>query len=142
MTTAAIITAAGRGTRAGGDLPKQWQMLAGRPVVAHAMAAFAHMPRVLVVHGDDLARAQDLGSDALIVIGGATRGGSVRAGLEALAGRGIDRVLIHDGARPLVSGRLRWWSSRSSSSTRGLPTRLTSSPDRSVSCWGCRPRWP
>ena len=37
MTTAAIIVAAGRGTRAGGDLPKQWQTLAGRTVAAHAM---------------------------------------------------------------------------------------------------------
>jgi 2-C-methyl-D-erythritol 4-phosphate cytidylyltransferase/2-C-methyl-D-erythritol 2,4-cyclodiphosphate synthase len=103
MTIAAIITAAGRGLRAGGDLPKQWQMLAGRPVVAHALAAFDGMLRVLVVHPDDRARAKALGLDVLIVEGGATRAASVKNALEALAGRGISKVLIHDGARPLVS---------------------------------------
>lgn len=103
MTTAAIITAAGRGLRAGGDLPKQWQMLAGSPVVAHALAAFDGMMRVLVVHPDDRAKAEALGLDVLIVEGGATRSASVKNALEALAGRGITKVLIHDGARPLVS---------------------------------------
>lgn len=101
--TAAIIVAAGRGSRAGGDLPKQWQMLAGRPVLAHTLAAFAGMPRVLVVHPDDRARARAVAGDAMIVAGGASRDASVRAALEALAGKGITRVLIHDGARPLVS---------------------------------------
>ena len=102
MTTAAIITAAGRGLRAGGDVPKQWQMLAGRPVVAYAVEAFDGMRRVLVVHPDDRARAEAMGLDVQIVEGGATRTQSVRNALEALAGQGITRVLIHDGARPLV----------------------------------------
>ncbi len=104
--TAAIIVAAGRGTRAGGDLPKQWQMLAGQPVLAHTLAAFAHLPRVLVIHPDDHMRAKAIAGDALIVIGGATRDASVRAALQALRGHGIARVLIHDGARPLVSRAL------------------------------------
>lgn len=104
MTTAAIITAAGRGLRAGGGVPKQWQLLAGLPVVAHALAAFDGMLRVLVVHPDDRGLAEDLGLDLLIVEGGASRAASVRNALEALAGRGVARVLIHDGARPLVSG--------------------------------------
>jgi 2-C-methyl-D-erythritol 4-phosphate cytidylyltransferase / 2-C-methyl-D-erythritol 2,4-cyclodiphosphate synthase len=101
MTTAVIITAAGRGARAGGDLPKQWQLLAGRPVLAHTLAAFAGFDVVLTVHPDDLERAKSLFSGQ-IVLGGADRAASVRAGLQALAGRGITRVLIHDGARPLV----------------------------------------
>jgi 2-C-methyl-D-erythritol 4-phosphate cytidylyltransferase/2-C-methyl-D-erythritol 2,4-cyclodiphosphate synthase len=105
MTTAIIITAAGRGTRAGGDLPKQWQMLAGAPVLAHTLAAFAGFEVVLVVHQEDLERAKSLFSGR-IVIGGAERAASVRAGLQALAGQGIDKVLIHDGARPLVSPAL------------------------------------
>ena len=104
MTTAAIILAAGRGTRAGGDLPKQWQALAGRPVVAHALAAFAGMPRILVIHPDDRARAAAVAEGLQLVEGGATRDASVRNALEALAGQGVSRVLIHDGARPLVSG--------------------------------------
>ncbi len=104
MTTVAIIVAAGRGTRAGGALPKQWQMLAGQPVVAHSLAAFAGMRRVLVVHADD--QAQAMAYDAELVIGGATRAESVRAALEAIAGTGVTRVLVHDGARPLVSRAL------------------------------------
>ena len=101
--TAAIIVAAGRGTRAGGELPKQWQMLAGKPVLAHTLAAFAGFARVLVIHPDDRARAEAVAGGALIVEGGATRDASVRAALAALQGRGFARVLIHDGARPLVS---------------------------------------
>ncbi|OZA13702.1 MAG: bifunctional 2-C-methyl-D-erythritol 4-phosphate cytidylyltransferase/2-C-methyl-D-erythritol 2,4-cyclodiphosphate synthase [Rhodobacterales bacterium 17-64-5] len=104
MTTAAIIVAAGRGVRAGGDLPKQWRLLAGQPVVAHALAAFAGMRRVLVIHPDDRARALAVAGDALVVEGGASRSASVRAALEALAGQGVSRVLIHDAARPGVSG--------------------------------------
>jgi 2-C-methyl-D-erythritol 4-phosphate cytidylyltransferase/2-C-methyl-D-erythritol 2,4-cyclodiphosphate synthase len=103
QTTAVIITAAGRGLRAGGDIAKQWQALAGKPVVAHTLAAFAGMRCVLTVHPDDRARAEALGSGAEIVLGGESRAASVRNALEALAGQGVTRVLIHDGARPLVS---------------------------------------
>ena len=99
-STAAVIVAAGRGTRLGGE-PKQWRPLAGRRVADRAVEAFAAHPAVdevvVVVHPDDLARVPGLRA----VTGGATRGASVRAGLEAVA---ADRVLIHDAARPLVSG--------------------------------------
>lgn len=105
MGIAVIITAAGRGTRAGGDMPKQWQLLAGQPVLAHTLAAFAGYEVVLVVHEGDLDRAKSLFSGK-IVLGGADRAASVRAGLLALQDRGISRVLIHDGARPLVSPAL------------------------------------
>lgn len=101
MKTAVIITAAGRGTRAGGDLPKQWQKLAGLSVLEHTLAAFAGYHIVLVLHPDDFHRAADFGVD--LVAGGASRTASVRAALEHLAGRGFDHVLIHDGARPLVT---------------------------------------
>ncbi|MGV8986384.1 MAG: bifunctional 2-C-methyl-D-erythritol 4-phosphate cytidylyltransferase/2-C-methyl-D-erythritol 2,4-cyclodiphosphate synthase [Cypionkella sp.] len=107
MTTAAIIVAAGRGSRASsglaGELPKQWRILAGRPVVAHALAAFAGMRRVLVIHPEDRALAEAIAGDALVVEGGASRAASVRAALEALAGQGVNHVLIHDAARPMVS---------------------------------------
>ena len=104
--TVAIIVAAGRGTRAGGDLPKQWQMLNGQPVLAHTLAAFAGLPRVLVIHPDDRARAEAIAGDAQIVEGGATRDASVMNALLALEGRGVAHVLIHDGARPLVSAEV------------------------------------
>jgi 2-C-methyl-D-erythritol 4-phosphate cytidylyltransferase / 2-C-methyl-D-erythritol 2,4-cyclodiphosphate synthase len=112
MTTVAIIVAAGRGVRAGGGLPKQWRDLAGRPVLAHTLAAFAAAPGVdriaLVLHPDDMVRATALpGAAAVLAVpGGATRDASVRNALEALDGQGVSRVLIHDGARPLVSGDL------------------------------------
>ena len=106
MTTAAVIVAAGRGSRAGGEVPKQWQMLAGRPVLAHTIDAVSGWAErvVLVIHPDDRARAEALAGGALLVEGGATRDASVRNALEALAGLGVTRVLIHDGARPLVPG--------------------------------------
>ncbi len=102
---AIIITAAGRGTRAGGDIPKQWRMLAGRPVLAHAIDGFAgYGPVTLVVHPDDMARAvEEFGGRVVLVAGAETRAASVRAGLEAVAGTGATHVLIHDGARPLVT---------------------------------------
>ncbi len=105
---AAIITAAGRGTRAGGESPKQWRGLAGRSVLAHAVGAFARFGRVVVVlHPDDMAQgAAELGDGVTLVAGGATRSASVHAGLEALAGTGITHVLIHDGARPLIPARV------------------------------------
>ena len=106
MNIAVIIVAAGRGTRAGGELPKQWQALRGAPVLAHTLAAFAGFQRVLVVHPDDLPRARALAPEVRIVTGGATRAQSVRAALEALEGSGVDVVLVHDGARPLVSRAL------------------------------------
>ena len=110
MKTAAIIVAAGRGTRAGGPFPKQWQILGGRPVAAHAMARFAAHPSitqlVLVLHPDDVDTALwPRDPAAQIVTGGETRAASVRAGLEALDAD-IDQVLIHDAARPLVSSAL------------------------------------
>jgi len=101
MTRAALIVAAGRGTRAGGELPKQWQPLAGRRVVDWALGALApHVARVVIVlHPDDLDHAPP---GVETVPGGATRADSVRAGLEHLAmtGGAPQQVLIHDAARP------------------------------------------
>lgn len=109
-TTAAIIVAAGRGTRAGGGLPKQWRDLAGAPVLDHTLRALraAGLARlVLVIHPEDRARAETLDLDGVTLVeGGATRTASVRAALEALAGDPPARVLIHDGARPLVRAGL------------------------------------
>jgi 2-C-methyl-D-erythritol 4-phosphate cytidylyltransferase/2-C-methyl-D-erythritol 2,4-cyclodiphosphate synthase len=101
MTLAVLIVAAGRGTRAGGGLPKQWQALAGARVIDHTLARFRALPAVnaicVVLHPDDMGL---LGDDVIKAAGGATRDASVRAGLAALAGRGITRVLVHDAARP------------------------------------------
>lgn len=106
MTTAALIVAAGRGTRAGGHLPKQWQVIAGRPVLAHTLNALApHVDTVCVVlHPDDTEQWQASGLHAdVIATGGMTRDASVLNGLQALADFGPEHVLIHDAARPCVS---------------------------------------
>ena len=109
MTVAALIVAAGRGERAGGGVPKQYRPLAGRPLLAHTVAAFLRHPaihhvQVVIGPGDeDAYRAATRGFDLLPpVAGGTTRQESVLRGLEALAATGAETVLIHDGARPLV----------------------------------------
>ena len=111
MTVTALIVAAGRGSRAGGDLPKQYQKLGHRPVLELTLHAFAAhravSDAVVVVHPEDHARfSRDIVPPkdfALrVVTGGATREASVGAGLDALP-FGASRVLIHDAARPLVS---------------------------------------
>ncbi len=103
-TTAAVIVAAGRGERAGGDRPKQWRMLAGMPVLARAVAAFSDFARVVVVlHPDEMAEGvATFGGRVTLVAGGADRAESVRNALAVLEGAGPRHVLIHDGARPLV----------------------------------------
>ena len=110
---AAIVVAAGRGLRAGGDLPKQYRAIAGEPVIRPSLARFAEHSAIAavqpVIHPDDAAmfRTATEGLDLLPpVYGGATRQGSVRAGMEALAERDPDIVLIHDAARPFLSDAL------------------------------------
>lgn len=107
-TYAAIITAAGRGTRAGEGLPKQWRGLAGQSVLERSIAAFSGFPRIVVTLApEDMARGlAELAGPVVLVAGGATRSDSVRAALESLEGSGATHVLIHDGARPLVSPRV------------------------------------
>ena len=111
---AAVIVAAGRGYRAGGNMPKQYRALAGEPVIRPTLAAFLGHPQIdavqPVIHPDDEAifRAAAAGLQRLLppVPGGATRQASVRAGLEALRAAAPDLVLIHDAARPFLSSDL------------------------------------
>ncbi|MEZ5886387.1 MAG: bifunctional 2-C-methyl-D-erythritol 4-phosphate cytidylyltransferase/2-C-methyl-D-erythritol 2,4-cyclodiphosphate synthase [Paracoccaceae bacterium] len=107
-TLAIIITAAGRGTRAGGDEPKQWRAVAGKPVLAHTLAAFEGSGRIiLTLHPEDMVRGLALtGGRATLVAGGGTRATSVCNALETLEGSAVTRVLIHDGARPFPSRAL------------------------------------
>jgi 2-C-methyl-D-erythritol 4-phosphate cytidylyltransferase/2-C-methyl-D-erythritol 2,4-cyclodiphosphate synthase len=103
--TIALIVAAGRGTRAGGEIPKQWQPLAGRRVADWTLAAFRTHADVddglMGVHPDDVAYFE--GMSVQTVAGGATRDASVRNGLAALENTGVARVLIHDVARATVT---------------------------------------
>ena len=104
-TIAALIVAAGRGTRAKGPVAKQWRHIAGRRVADWTVESFVNHPSIqhvlVVVHPDDDKESATLGVETCH--GGATRDASVRAGLETLAGRGFSHVLIHDVARAGVS---------------------------------------
>ena len=109
---AILVVAAGRGARAGDGPPKQYRQLAGRSVLAHALAALHRAaPEALlapVIHPDDIALyeasvaaldASAAGRLKAPAFGGATRQESVRAGLEALEADRPRIVLIHDAAR-------------------------------------------
>lgn len=110
MTVTALILSAGRGTRAGGAQPKQWQPLCGRPVLDHTIAAFRAHPKVdrlvVVLHPDDMAEhGPSIESpDVTLTSGGTDRATSVRNGLACVAQS--DKVLIHDGARCCVSAQI------------------------------------
>jgi 2-C-methyl-D-erythritol 4-phosphate cytidylyltransferase/2-C-methyl-D-erythritol 2,4-cyclodiphosphate synthase len=109
MRFSAIIVAAGAGLRAGGDLPKQWRPLLGRPVVrwsAEALVSAGAEDVIVVCPMGELDRAQALLGDLAgvrLTVGGAERIDSVRQGLKALSAKSPDAVLIHDAARPFVT---------------------------------------
>ena len=102
-----IIPAAGNGTRFGGDRPKQFLLLDGRPVLARTLAAFAGLvDRAWLAvnpawHDEVAAIAAQAPFRCTIVAGGASRQDSVHAALSAVDD-GCDRVLVHDAVRPLV----------------------------------------
>src|SRR3954467_678088 len=105
----ALGVAAGAGSRAGGDPPKQYRRVGGRSVLAHAVdrLSAAGLADILVVIGrgqEELYRQAVEGRPLPSpVTGGAERQESVRNGLEAIAAHGgAARVLIHDAARPFV----------------------------------------
>jgi 2-C-methyl-D-erythritol 4-phosphate cytidylyltransferase / 2-C-methyl-D-erythritol 2,4-cyclodiphosphate synthase len=104
MKCSALIVAAGRGERAGGDRPKQYWRLLGRPVLAWSVAAFeaAGFDDIVIVIAPEAeaeTKAATVGRRLRFVTGGPTRTASVRAGL-AEASRDAEIVFVHDAARP------------------------------------------
>ena len=112
MPFAVVIVAAGRGTRLGSEVPKQYIPLNGVCALRRSIDAFLALSEVshlsTVIHPGDAKRYEvavtDLDDPRVLapVNGGANRAESVRHGLEALAPFSPDRVLIHDGARPFI----------------------------------------
>jgi len=103
MKIIALILAAGRGTRAGSAMPKQWQILGNKRIIDHSIDLFKNISRInnvmVVLHPDDLHRLNR--RDVLFTKGGHTRSESVKLGLAALKQNEMpDYVLIHDAARP------------------------------------------
>jgi 2-C-methyl-D-erythritol 4-phosphate cytidylyltransferase/2-C-methyl-D-erythritol 2,4-cyclodiphosphate synthase len=105
----ALVVAAGSGVRLGGEVPKQFLPLAGKPLLRHCLETFTAHPRIdgvkVVINQTYRPHYQTAtaGLDLLPpAIGGATRQQSVRNGLESLAEDAPDLVLIHDAARPFI----------------------------------------
>ena len=110
-----VVVAAGRGSRVGGAVPKQFRPLHGEPLVRTTLRVLVQTPRVgavqPVIHPDDADLFRGAVGDLPVlsaVHGGATRQASVRAGLEALAAQNPapDVVLVHDAARPFLTASL------------------------------------
>ena len=116
METAAVIVAAGRGTRAAGEnAPKQYRSVGGVTVLTRVLECFTLHPKidalVSVIHRDDQTRYEAASAPFMHkllepVAGGATRQESVRAGLEQLKAHSPRNVLIHDAARPFAGASL------------------------------------
>jgi 2-C-methyl-D-erythritol 4-phosphate cytidylyltransferase / 2-C-methyl-D-erythritol 2,4-cyclodiphosphate synthase len=105
----ALIVAAGRGSRLGAPLPKQYLSLGGVAVLRHSVTALLNHPAIsgvrVVIHPDDREYYDAAVSNLILlspVAGGAQRQDSVRNGIESLAAQPPDLVLIHDGARPFL----------------------------------------
>jgi len=116
MRTVAIVVAGGAGVRMGAGMPKALLPLGGRPLVSWCLEALADAERVdatVVVaprgHGTEMqaaiGRGPAFGTLLAVVPGGDTRARSVLAGLRALPA-GVERVLVHDAARPLLRPEL------------------------------------
>jgi len=109
----ALIVAAGTGTRLGGEVPKQYLPLGGRAVLRHSVETFLQHPAISGVRAVISPEHRALYDGAVAglpilppVAGGVSRQDSVRNGLESLAEMQPDRVLIHDAARPFLTGEI------------------------------------
>jgi len=108
----AIIVAGGSGTRMGSNVPKQFLLLAGKPVMMYTIEAFYHSetnPQIIAVLPDDyhayweeLCVVHEFNIPHLLVNGGATRFESVKNGLATIEGSEYDLVAVHDAVRPLT----------------------------------------
>ena len=112
-SVAAVVVAAGRGLRAGGDIPKQYRVIGGEPVIRPSLRLYAEHAEIAavqpVIHPDDKGLFAEAAAGLQVlppVVGGATRQASVYAGLEALVDRQPGIVLVHDAARPFASPAL------------------------------------
>jgi 2-C-methyl-D-erythritol 4-phosphate cytidylyltransferase len=107
----AIVVAAGKGTRLGGERPKQFLELGGVPIIIHTLRQFERSKQIneiiTVLPAEEtagfpsLAQKFELSKVRRVVVGGSTRAQSVRNGLAAV--QSADVVAVHDGVRPFVT---------------------------------------
>jgi 2-C-methyl-D-erythritol 4-phosphate cytidylyltransferase len=105
MSVVVIIPAAGTGSRFGGSIPKQFQQLAGKPLIQHVIERFLvdeNVSRVIVPVAEMLLSSVKNSERVTFIAGGATRQESVMRGV-AVAGDDAELIAIHDAARPLFS---------------------------------------
>ena len=111
--TALILVAAGKGTRAGTQIPKQYQLIGNVPLIAltlenlrnaHDFSEIRVVVSAVDVWIDDV--LEEINLSGVTTVGGATRTESVQSGLKSLINLGIERVFIHDAARPFVKPKL------------------------------------
>lgn len=110
--SAVVIVAGGAGTRMGTEIPKQFLLLKGRPILMHTLEKFAAVEeRIIVLPFDQIETWKQLVQQCNftmqhhVVPGGTSRYLSVQNGLRAIS-ESVDIVAVHDGVRPLVSPAL------------------------------------
>lgn len=112
MKCSVVVPAAGSGSRFGGEVPKQYVSIAGRPLIAHTLERLERIESVaeivVVAASDQFARLEQIVADhglsrVRMVEGGASRAESVLRGLSSLRGGDASIVAVHDAVRPLVS---------------------------------------
>ena len=111
MQKVALIVAAGKGERMNADIPKQFLLLNGTPILMHTLKQFSHFEEIVLVlppsqfkYWQELCNTYNFRQKHTLVAGGITRFHSVKNGLEKIADNTI--VAIHDGVRPLISTSL------------------------------------
>ena len=111
--TALILVAAGKGTRAGTQIPKQYNRIGDKTLIAHTLKNLQNAHKFseirVVVSTDDVwvdDVLESLNLSGVTTVGGASRTESVQSGLNSLTNLGIQRVFIHDAARPFITGKL------------------------------------
>ena len=111
MQIVALIVAGGKGERMNADIPKQFLLLNGTPILMHTLKQFSHFEEIVLVlpptqfeYWQELCSTYNFRGKHTLVAGGITRFHSVKNGLDKIADNTI--VAIHDGVRPLISTTL------------------------------------
>ena len=111
MQKVALIVAGGKGERMNADIPKQFLLLSGTPILMHTLKQFSHLEKIVLVlphaqfsYWQELCINYNFTQKHTLVAGGVTRFYSVKNGLEKIDENSV--IAIHDGVRPLISTKL------------------------------------